>query len=238
MTLRGGTVRLITTPGHPIPTLAEAFFPATPPTGTGGPSPTLHLRNIALDDMVAYGDVPGVTGLRAEQLHARGSLSFDDDVLELRLRDVRMHVVHPYRPSIDLSGGYGLITNDPRRTVELHADLRSRPTTNREPDRARARVRVFLPADAPEGGSQHIDVLVHADPVSPELISSIPVPGLAVLRVPFVRGWARLGERPTSARAGYDDPDAGDVNVRHDLTRQRRRDYARTQGSRSICSSP
>ena len=210
--LSHGVVRLITPEGEAIPTVGTAFFPATPSTGPSGPSPTVRLRDIVLNDVTAYGNVPGVAHLRAEHLHARGSLTLEDDVLALRLRNVRTHVVLPYRPTIDLSGGYGLITNDPHRTLELHADLRSRPTTAREPDHARARVRVFLPEGAPETASQHIEVLVHADPISPELLTSAGVPSLQVLRVPFVRGWASLTGPPDDliVRASLTS-DAGDV---------------------------
>lgn len=212
--VRGGAVHLITTPQDAIPSLASAFYSATPSTGPAGAVPTVRLRDLAVEDLLAYGDEPGVKNLRVEHLYARGSLTLEHDALALRLRDVRGHVVSPYRPSVDLTGGYGLITNDPRRTVELHADLRSRPTTPREPDRARARVRVFLPADEPTTSAQHVEVLVHADPVSRELISSVGVPGLDALRVPFVRGWASLSGPPDELRVLASlSSDAGDVTA-------------------------
>jgi translocation and assembly module TamB len=212
--LRGGTARLITEEGNAIPTLASAFFGAQPSTGPAGTPPTLRLRDLAVEDLLAYGNVPGVQNLRVEHLYARGSLSLERGALALRLRDVRGHVVSPYRPSVDLLGGYGLITNDPHRTVELHADLRSRPTTPRAPDRARARVRVFLPAGAPESAPQHVEVIVRADDVSPELISSTGVPSLGILHVPFVRGWASLTGPPDELRfLASLDSSAGHVNA-------------------------
>jgi hypothetical protein len=213
--LRHGTVRLITEGDDPIPTVETSFLPATPSTTPStGPSPTVRLREIVLDDVLAWGDVPGVAGLRAEHLAARGSLSFVRDELALRLRDVRADVQRPYRPPLTLHDGYGLITNDSQRAVELHASFTSRPASPREPDRVRARVRVFTPEGADPDSPSQVEVIVHADPVSAELLTSIGVPGLDALRLDAVRGWASLRGVPDDLRAQASlDSAAGHVDA-------------------------
>jgi autotransporter translocation and assembly factor TamB len=213
--LRHGAVRLITEGDDPIPTIGTSFFPATPsPTPSSGPSPTVRLREILLEDVLAWGDVPGVRGLRAEHLSARGSLAFVRDTLALRLRDVHADVQHPYRPPLTLHEGYGLITNDPRRAVELHAEITSRPSAPREPDHARARVRVFTPEEAAPSSPSQVEVIVHAAHVSAELLSSLGVPGLDTLRLDAVRGWASLHGVPDDLRARASlDSAAGHVDA-------------------------
>jgi translocation and assembly module TamB len=185
----GASARLVTPEGTSVPTIGTAFFPAAPsadPDAAPG-GPTVRIDRIRIDDLRAEGDVPGVRGLRVEDLDVTGALAVERGEVDLRLYTAKARVLAPYTPAATIEALTARITSDPHAILALSARLR-----NDAADRVRARLDVGVPRGAPDRSDVHLRLVAEASPVSRAAIAGAGVPGLEGLAIERVTGWAGL----------------------------------------------
>lgn len=211
--LRGAEVRLfVSGPDEDTVSIVEAFQPAEPRTGPPGNPPRVIVDDIVLDEVLVHGDVPGLAGLRVEDVRVRGRVTAQREV-RFTVWEGRGVLTGPYAGRTHIDNIVGFFDSDlADEGMEFFARAR------RGPDRVRARIRLERPdPEAPP----HIDLRAAAEPLSTDTLREMEViPDLGGLSA-SVRGYARLeGPADDLTLRGDLHAPAGSVRLRGRLPRE------------------
>ncbi len=211
--LRGGEVRLyVSGPDEDSVSLVEAFQPARPRTGPPGNPPRVIVDDVVVDDVLVHGDVPGLRGLRVEDVRLRGRVTAQREV-RFTVYEGRGVLTGPYAGRTPIDNIVGFFDSDlASEGMEFFA------RAHRGPDRVRARIRLVRPdPEAPP----RIDLRAMAEPLSTDTLREMEViPELGGLSA-SVRGYARLeGPADDLTLRGDLHGAAGSVRVRGRLPRE------------------
>ena len=197
----------------PSEDLAITLFDALAPPATDAPSAPgagspldVAFEHIHVTHAHLYGDVPGLSELEVVGLDARGDIRIADGELAVRVSSVRGDLVRPFGHALSLTHGTFALDTSPVR-MRLKARVA----------RATDRVHVALTyRAAPEGmdGSDHLDLLLALEPVSPDLLLDLGIAPAQIL-LSDLRGHARLSGPLTNLSFALAlDTDAGPIAVR------------------------
>ncbi|HEY8426853.1 MAG TPA: hypothetical protein VIL20_00700, partial [Sandaracinaceae bacterium] len=211
--VRGGEVRLfVSGPDGDTVSIAEAFLPARERTGPPSTPPRVVVDDVVLDEILVHGDVPGLAGLRVEDVRVRGRVDAQRDV-RFSIWEGRGVLTGPYAGRTPIDNIVGFFDTDLQREgLEFFA------RAHRGTDRVRARIRLLRPdPEAPP----IIDLRAAAEPLSTDtLVAMEVVPELGGVRE-VVRGHARLFGPADDLELRADlHGESGSVRVRGRLPRE------------------
>ncbi|MBZ0115424.1 MAG: hypothetical protein K8H88_00415, partial [Sandaracinaceae bacterium] len=139
---RSGEVRLyVSGDDEDSVSIVDAFTPIPRPgAGPAARPPHIVVDGIVLDDMTVRGDVPGLDGLRFEEVRVDGRIETRDDVL-FQFFDGRAQMTGPFAGRTHVDRIVGRFSTDMRRGLDVYT------RANRGEDRVRARARVTRPVE-------------------------------------------------------------------------------------------
>jgi hypothetical protein len=212
--LENATVRLVDE-GHGLPTLLTTFDSQRPSPPSSPPSEPAHvtINGIEIEHVTLVGDLLGLTGFRAEDLHAHGRLDIGRDV-RARIEHAHATLTQPFGFPAQIDALRGNISTAAGEGVTLRA------RAHRGTEWARAAIRYGPPKGQPRA-PMRLRVHVQAKAMSVSTLHGLGYDWVPNLAVP-VSGELEL-EGPIhdlTVNAAIDS-DAGPANVNGTITAER-----------------
>ena len=166
----------------------------------------IHVRRVRF-----YGDVPGLQNLDASDVEARGAIRVVDGELAVRVSTVHGVISRPYDTTVTIDQANFALDTTPLR---LRVKARASEADNH--------VHAALSYRVPKAGTDHLDLLLSLEPVSPELLATLQIAPAHILLSP-VSGYLRLSGpvQSLSFQAAPLRTDAGLVSLRGVVPRDR-----------------
>lgn len=182
-------------------TLFDALTPKPSPPGSKPSSLRVLFDHIHVQNATFAGDVPGLRGIDARALEARGRILVDSE-LHVQVSEAHADVVGPYPRPLALQKTTFTLDTGPLR-LETHFRVA----------RGDDRVHGALTYRSPPGLDDALDLLLVLEPISNDLLTDLGFAAAQVL-LPEVRGSARLTGpvRELAYRAALTSA-AGNLNV-------------------------
>ncbi len=200
---------------HAIPSDAAAItlFDALIPKGASEPedpnaAPSnfhVFFENIHIERGLVYGAVPGLAGLKVEDLDARGHIRIKE-LFQADVTRVQARVVAPFSLPFEIVNANTQVLTDP-----LRIDTRARVSVNED------KLHLHLSYSAPPQGEDHLALVVIAEPASSDLLRAFDI-SLASSLISDFEGTIRL-DGPLdhlTFRAAL-NTEAGPIVVRGDM---------------------
>ncbi|MFT3921528.1 MAG: translocation/assembly module TamB domain-containing protein [Myxococcales bacterium] len=213
----GARIRSYASPEGAAITLFDALMPkgANEPTPPDAEPSTFQVffENIHIERGQLYGDVPGLSGLRAENLEVKGHIRVKG-IFEADVTKVTGTLVAPFALPFELAQATTQVLTEPLRIRTL-----ARLNVNQD------KLRVTLSYSAPAHGPDHLALLAVTEPASSDLLRAFDISIASSLISPF-EGAVRLDGPLDHLTFGAalrtdagplvvrgDMPDAGDLRV-------------------------
>ncbi|MDB4975823.1 MAG: hypothetical protein JWN48_4164 [Myxococcaceae bacterium] len=173
---------------YPSSMAAISLFDALSPPPSDAKPPDAHtsggldvlFEHIHVRRARVFGDVPGLADLDVRGLEARGDVRVIGGELAVRVSQVHGTLSRPYDTAVSVEHATFALDTSPLR-MRLEARV----------SQADNHVRAALTYRTPQSGSEHLDLLLSFEPVTPELLATLKIAPAQVL-LSAVSGYLRL----------------------------------------------